>query len=341
MPLISPTLPADGETIEAADVNDVFEAILDLINGGIDADNIEAGALSWASLTEPTAEIPATAMEDEGSLVTFRSDAGIAFVRSGMLWSDQSGLDGAMTGGTMYSSNGEIVTVVAIATKTFTASKDTYVSVSPTGTVSYQEVANDATRPALTTGYLWLAKVVTDGTEITSVTDLRQLTPSQAILSSVYPVGSVYINAAVDTDPFYLLGFGTWAEIGEGKVLVGQDTGDTSFDVLGETGGAKTHTLTSAEMPSHTHTQNAHSHAITDPQHDHLGFSNGSETTVGSADVYLQPNSSLSLTAAAVAPASTGITINNATATNQNTGGGGAHNNLQPYIVVKMWQRTA
>ena len=29
------------------------------------------------------------------------------------------------------------------------------------------------------------------------------------------------------------------------------------------------------------------------------------------------------------------------TATTDATGGGAAHNNLQPYIVVKMWRRTA
>ena len=37
----------------------------------------------------------------------------------------------------------------------------------------------------------------------------------------------------------------------------------------------------------------------------------------------------------------TGLTVNNATATNQATGGDGAHNNLQPYIVAYMWERTA
>lgn len=53
----------------------------------------------------------------------------------------------------------------------------------------------------------------------------------------------------------------------KGRVPVGRDSGDSSFDVLGETDGAKTHTLTTSEMPSHTHTQNSHNHSQ-DP-HNH------------------------------------------------------------------------
>ncbi len=40
----------------------------------------------------------------------------------------------------------------------------------------------------------------------------------------------------------------------KGNVVVGRDSGQTEFDVLGETGGAKTHSLSVAEMPAHTHT---------------------------------------------------------------------------------------
>ena len=74
---------------------------------------------------------------------------------------------------------------------------------------------------------------------------------------TLYPVGSIYINASVSTNPSTLFGFGTWVEFGKGRVLVGVDTGQTEFDTLGETGGAKTHTLSINEMPSHNHNQYA------------------------------------------------------------------------------------
>lgn len=52
-----------------------------------------------------------------------------------------------------------------------------------------------------------------------------------------------------------------------GKVIVGLNTGDTSFDTILETGGAKTHTLTIAEMPVHSHVQDPHNH--TQNAHNH------------------------------------------------------------------------
>jgi microcystin-dependent protein len=103
-----------------------------------------------------------------------------------------------------------------------------------------------------------------------------------------------------------------------GRVSVGRDSAQTEFDTLGETGGAKTHTLTTAEMPSHTHVQNPHTHTSNFGE----GGGAGRDAPSGGGDGYK---------AKYYTP---GLVINNATATNQNTGGDGAHNNLQPYQIL-------
>ena len=138
-----------------------------------------------------------------------------------------------------------------------------------------------------------------------------------AVFSMIYPVGSIYINAGVSTSPATLMGFGTWSRYGEGKVLVSQSSSDTEFDTLGETGGSKTHTLTVGELP-------AHSHSIatqTNPQVEYYG---GAEVNILEIDD--------------TTPAPDGV---DTTSFTNNTGLGQAHNNLQPYIVVYMWRRTA
>lgn len=126
----------------------------------------------------------------------------------------------------------------------------------------------------------------------------------------VYPVGSIYMSVN-NTNPGTLFG-GTWVAWGAGRVPVGVDANDSSFDTVEETGGEKTHQLTVAEMPSHTHP---------------IYFV---DTTSGSQDRQngLYYNG--------------GWWGNSQGAPNvANTGGNGAHNNLQPYITCYMWKRTA
>ena len=168
-----------------------------------------------------------------------------------------------------------------------------------------------------------------------------------------FPVGSVFISV-VSTNPATLLGYGTWSAFGAGRVLVGLDSLDTDFDVAEEIGGAKTHTLSVAEIPAHTHVQNAHNHAVTDPAHNHTQNAHTHTLPVGATDDTSAPfdradagtnasganaTTSVGSTTATNVAAATGLTVNNTTAVNQNTGGGGAHNNLPPYIVVYMWRR--
>lgn len=152
------------------------------------------------------------------------------------------------------------------------------------------------------------------------------------IALSAYPIGTIYTTEDSAFDPNVTFG-GTWVAYGAGRVLVGLDSGDTDFDTAGETGGAKTVTLTTAEMPSHTHTQNSHNHT----QNNH-GHSINSGTTDGTFAAVRRASAA---DAAALDIDAATATNQSATATNQNTGGGGAHANVQPYIVVCRWKRTA
>jgi hypothetical protein len=148
-----------------------------------------------------------------------------------------------------------------------------------------------------------------------------------AALSAAYPVGSIYINAGSSSNPNTLLGFGTWTAFGAGKVLVGFDSGDALFDTLEETGGSK-----DAIVVSHTHTA-----TVTDSGHTHTttGHSDGIiDAFSGSNGRYAQPKASGQNTTSDSSV--TGISV-----TNASSGSSGTNANIQPYITVRMWKRTA
>jgi len=171
-------------------------------------------------------------------------------------------------------------------------------------TVDINGGAIDGTTIGATTASTVAATTVTASGNVNTTGGELQINGTN-VLEKVYPVGSIYINASVSTNPATLLGFGTWAAFGAGRVMVGLDSSDTDFDSAEETGGAKTHTLTVNQIPAHTHT----------------------------LDTSDQPAGTGSLEVAGGSPVGTKLT--------QSTGGGQAHNNLQPYIVVYMWKRTA
>ena len=179
----------------------------------------------------------------------------------------------------------------------------------------------------------------------TNTTQLATTAFVQAALQALYPVGSVYINATVATNPATLLGFGTWISVGDGRVLVNQDTGDADFDALGDTGGSK------SSIAAHTHTVSvsgstggagAHSHSINDPGHVHAG----APAYVGnSAQAQGGPSASYSANTYA---STTGISINgvgdhthSVSASGTTASTGSSNGNLVPYVTVKMWKRTA
>lgn len=125
-------------------------------------------------------------------------------------------------------------------------------------------------------------------------------------LPLVYPVGSIYMSVN-NTNPATLFGFGTWEQIKDTFLL---SAGDTY--TAGDTGGEATHTLTVDEIPSHRHP----GLTVTE-QPANIGN--------GSSGIGLNYSGSNGGSPLATAFA----------------GGGQAHNNMPPYLVVYMWKRTA
>ena len=144
----------------------------------------------------------------------------------------------------------------------------------------------------------------------------------QAALAAMYPIGSIYTNASVATNPATLLGFGTWTAFAAGEVMVGFDSSNALFDTAGERGGSA-----NAVVVSHTHTA-----TVTDPGHFH------SESAYNQPGIGNAGGGGARVTAIAsnTGTKTTGITVANST-----EGVSGANANYQPYITVYMWKRTA
>ena len=187
-----------------------------------------------------------------------------------------------------------VATKADLASPTFTGTPTL-----PTGTIATTQSAGSNTTTIATTAFV------------------------QAAIALLYPVGSIYTNASVSTNPATLLGFGTWTAFGAGRVPVGFDSGNALFDTAEETGGSA-----DAITVSHTHTA-----TVTDPGHNHLAFVYGGFTQVGVATANVnQANNQGQSTSTAT----TGISVSNST-----TGSSGTNANYQPYITVYMWKRTA
>ena len=136
----------------------------------------------------------------------------------------------------------------------------------------------------------------------------------KSILDLVHPIGSIYLSTSSDS-PSNLLG-GSWTQIAQGRTLIGagscsDSNGDRMNFYGGDTGGEFKHYLSVPEMPVHSH-----------------GIGNGNKFIANGmgnsqAEISLGGNS---------------YALHNQTSA---TGGNQAHNNVQPYLVVYIWQRTA
>lgn len=138
---------------------------------------------------------------------------------------------------------------------------------------------------------------------------------SQAVSAALlagHPIGSIEVNVSGDNPGTYL--GGTWESFGAGRVLMGVGTGtdvnntSQTFSSAEATGGEYTHKLTTQEMPKHKHFNGY-------KFRDGSGSSWGYRVTSGAKEGNTDGTS------------------------DGETGGGQAHNNLQPYITVYFWKR--
>lgn len=141
----------------------------------------------------------------DGTLSTdpFRTQTILNHVVSGGVVAQSAGLVGTFSNIVFYI-NGQRYTGTSIANKTYTASKDTYVDITASsgGTVSvtYTEVANGAASPSLAANYIRIAKVVTNGSAITSVTQSQ----SDTVGNIFRPTGPFDAKNITNTVKFYV-----------------------------------------------------------------------------------------------------------------------------------------
>jgi len=153
--------------------------------------------------------------------------------------------------------------------------------------------------------------------------------------AQIYPVGSIYMSTS-SVNPGTLFANTSWAAFGAGRVLIGAGTGNDGTDSVaftaGNTGGLYNVTLTDTQIPEHHHhvfravtvndnAVSANEYAATD------------RNTGGRADYDIEGSTS---------EANTGLT----SSTLVDSSGsaltvGQSHTNVQPHVVVYMWQRTS
>lgn len=161
---------------------------------------------------------------------------------------------------------------------------------------------------------------------------IAYLTDCTDTLKKVYPIGSIYMST-VSTNPATLFGFGTWEAMPAGRVLLaqGKSSWGTTYNA-GSTGGEATHQLTVGELPAHNHTASTN----TTGNHTHqfqLYGPNGNTNMNFPSDFDTNYARNKGTTLSAGNHSHT-ININN-------TGSSQSHNNMQPYLTVYMWKRTA
>jgi hypothetical protein len=163
------------------------------------------------------------------------------------------------------------------------------------------------------------------------------------VVDAIYPVGSIYINATNAANPATLLGVGTWVAFGAGRVPVGFNSGDSLFNAAEKTGGSK-----DAVVVSHTH--NLSGSTSIAGSHQHIANIRGESGTVNGPYPFgssggdyggWRANHATSTLSANPLVSDNGAHSHSLSGTADAAGVSGANANLQPFITVYMWKRTA
>lgn len=211
-----------------------------------------------------------------------------------------------------------------------------------------------------------------DGDIVSPITSTESVYNSSgtSMIDYIYPVGSIYMSMN-STSPATLFG-GTWTQLKDRFLL---SVGDT-YTSVNATGGASTVTLTSSEMPSHTHSISAHTHSFSattgstshthtvegttssDGLHSHntkqldnltntgvnnyaRGWENTGEISEGTDEQGEHTHTFSATTSSNSHTHTVEGTTGSTSLTTASTGSGSAHNNMPPYITVYMWYRVS
>lgn len=181
-------------------------------------------------------------------------------------------------------------------------------------------------------------------------------------IDKIYPVGSIYITTS-GISPDKLFPGTEWNEYSQGRVLVGYNGGSVAYNTIGKTGGSATATLTTDNLPSHSHSftpagtitngltfttasAGSHTHALSgvmgwpasgDGSTKNYAYSGWAQTTGVYSKNVTKTESAGSHTHKVNMSGS--LTFKGTASTTGKTGSGKEFSVLDPYIVVHIYRR--
>lgn len=161
------------------------------------------------------------------------------------------------------------------------------------------------------------------------------------LLDLVYPVGSIRMTTST-TGATTFMG-GTWVLWGSGRVPIGVNSQDTDFSTVEKTGGAKTVTLATGNLPSHSHTLSSGTVTITSGggAHTHTASKGSYKVGSGSGSTYKYFTNGGTTEPQSIASSGSHSHTASLSGSTGTAGSGMAVNKLPPYITCYMYKRTA